>query len=70
MTNGFWLTDAQWERLAPLLPNKPRGVPRADDRTVISGTVHVLRPGCPWPNAPAGYGRPKTLYNRFDRLGW
>ena len=43
MTNGFWLTEAQWERLAPLLPNKPRGVPRADDRRVISGIVHVLR---------------------------
>jgi transposase len=26
MSQGFWLSDAQWERLAPLLPNKPRGV--------------------------------------------
>ena len=69
MTNGFWLTDAQWERLAPLLPNKPRGVPRADDRRVISGIVHVLRSGCPWPHAPAEYGPPKTLYNRFVRWG-
>ena len=24
----FWLSDSQWERLQPLLPDKPRGVPR------------------------------------------
>ena len=28
----FWLSDAQFSRLKPLLPNKPRGVPRVDDR--------------------------------------
>ena len=32
MPEGFWLNDTQWERLAPLLPNKPRGVARVDDR--------------------------------------
>lgn len=35
----FWLSDGQWERLRPLLPNKPREVPRVDDRRVISGIV-------------------------------
>ena len=69
MTNGFWLTDRQWERLKPLLPNKPRGVPRVDDRRVISGIVHVLRSGCPWPHAPSEYGPAKTLYNRYIRWG-
>lgn len=24
MASEFWLTDAQFERLRPLLPNKPR----------------------------------------------
>jgi len=41
----FWLSDLQWARLAPLLPNKPWGVPRVDDRQVVSGIVHVLRSG-------------------------
>jgi transposase len=67
MAEGFWLTDTQWERLAPLLPNKPRGVPRVDDRRVISGIVHVLRSGGRWIDAPAAYGPRKTLYNRFVR---
>ena len=67
MSAEFWLSDRQWRRLEPLLPNKPRGVPRVDDRRVISGIVHVLRSGCRWADAPAAYGPRKTLYNRFVR---
>ena len=57
----FWLSDAQFSRLKPLLPNKPRGVPRVDDRRVISGIVHVLMSGGRWADAPAAYGPTKTL---------
>lgn len=63
----FWLTEAQFERLAPLLPKDTRGVARVDDRRVISGIVHVLQSGCRWRDAPALYGPRKTLYNRFVR---
>lgn len=63
----FWLSDDQFGRLRPLLPNKPRGVPRVDDRRVISGIVHVLQSGCRWSDAPLAYGPRKTLYNRFVR---
>jgi transposase len=64
----FWLTQAQFSRLQPLLPNKPRGVPRVDDRRVISAMVHVIRGGLMWRDAPAAYGPHKTLYNRF--ISW
>ena len=67
MSEGFWLNDEQWQRLAPLLPNKSRGVKRVDDRRVISGIVHVLRSGGRWIDAPGSYGPRKTLYNRFVR---
>ena len=67
MSEGFWLSDTQWRRLAPLLPNKSRGVKRVGDRRVISGIVHVLRSGGRWIDAPPGYGPRKTLYNRFVR---
>lgn len=63
----YWLSEEQFVRLAPLLPNDTRGVPRVDDRRVISGIVHVLRSGCRWKDAPAIYGPHKTLYNRFVR---
>ena len=67
MSSEFWLSDKQWERLRPLLPNKPRGVPRVDDRRVISGIIHVLRAGCPWRDCPREYGPYTTIYNRFHR---
>ena len=63
----FWLADDPFDRLKPLLPNKVRGVPRADDRKVISGIIHVIRYGLKWRDAPACYGPHKTLYNRFVR---
>ena len=67
MAQGFWLSDTQWARLAPLLPNKPRGVPRVDDRRVISGIIVALQSGGRWIDVPAEYGPRKTLYNRFVR---
>ena len=63
----FWLTEAQFERLAPLLPTDTRGKPRVDDRRVISGIIHVLKSGGRWVDAPDVYGPRKTLYNRFVR---
>jgi transposase len=30
------LTDFEWYVIAPLLPNKPRGVRRVDDRRVLN----------------------------------
>lgn len=70
----FWPKDAQFGLLSPLLPNKPRGVPRVDDRRVISGIVNVLKSGERWVDAPSIYGPKKTLYNRFvrwaDKGGW
>lgn len=68
MADGvFWLTEEQFVRLAPHLPTDTRGVPRVDDRRVISGIVHVLQSGCRWRDAPDCYGPRKTLYNRFVR---
>ncbi len=67
MPNHFWLSDRQFARLQPLLPTKVRGVPRVDDRRVISGIIHVLQSGCRWRDAPPAYGPSKTLYNRFVR---
>ena len=37
------LTDFEWRVIEPLLPNKPRGVPRVDDRRVLNGIFWVLR---------------------------
>ena len=39
----YWLSDSQFARIQPLLPNEPRKVPRVADRRVISGIIHVIR---------------------------
>ena len=63
------LTDAQWERLHPLLPpQKPRtGRPANDHRTVLNGILWVLRTGSPWRALPGRYGSWKTAASRFYR---
>ena len=66
MTDHFWLTEAQLSRLKPCFP-RSHGVPRADDRKVVSGIIHVIRNGLRWRDAPEVYGPHKTLYNRFIR---
>ena len=37
------LTEFEWRVIAPLLPNKPRGVLRVDDRRVLNGIFWTLR---------------------------
>ena len=64
---AFWLSEAQFARLAPLLPTDTRGVPRVDDRRVISGIIFVIRNGLRWRDVPPSYGPHKTIYNRFIR---
>ena len=39
------LTDYEWAAIRPMLPNKARGVPRVDDRRVLTGICWVLRSG-------------------------
>ena len=61
------LTDFEWRVIKPILPNRPRGVPRADDRRVLNGIFWVLRSGAPWRDLPERYGPRTTCYNRFVR---
>src|SRR5512140_1575570 len=68
MSNLFWLTDEQMERLKPFFP-KSHGKPRVDDLRVLSGIIFVNRNGLRWCDAPREYGPPKTLYNRWKRWG-
>jgi transposase len=63
----FDLTDFEWSVIEPLLPNKVRGVPRADDRRVLNGIFWRLRTGAPWADIPERYGPHMTCYNRFVR---
>lgn len=63
----YELSDFEWSIIQPLLPNKPRGVPRVDDRKVLNGIYWRLRTGSPWADIPERYGPPTTCANRFRR---
>jgi transposase len=60
-------SDYEWCVINPMLPNKPRGIPRVDDRRVLNGIFWVLRSGAPWRDLPETYGPRTTCYNRFVR---
>src|SRR3954451_16269641 len=63
----FDLTDFEWAGIQPLLPNKPRGVPRVDDRRVLNGIFLRLRAGAPRADGPEDYEPYTTCVNRFNR---
>ena len=63
----YELTDYEWTAIKPMLPNKPRGVPRVNDRRVLNGIFWVLRSGAPWRDLPGAFGPYTTCYNRFVR---
>ncbi len=55
----YELSDYEWTAIKPMLPNKPRGVRRVNDRRVLNGIFWVLRSGvrpgatCQRPLVPA-----------------
>ena len=63
----YQLSDYEWCVINSMLPNKPRGIPRVDDRRVLNGIFWVLRSGAPWRDLPETYGPRTTCYNRFVR---
>jgi transposase len=63
----YALSDCEWSVIKPMLPNKPRGIPRVDDRRVLNGIFWALRSGAPWRALPDIYGPRTTCYNRCVR---
>jgi transposase len=58
---GRLLTDAQWEKIRPLLPKRPPrprgGRPPAPDRKVLEGILWILRSGPRWQDLPTSFPR-------------
>ena len=58
----FLLSMAQMRRIEPFFPLS-HGVPRVDDRRVVSGIIYVIKHGLMWRDAPKDYGPPLTMFN-------
>jgi transposase len=62
------LTDAEWERLKPLLPPAgTRGGRWSEHRMVINGVLYRARTGVPWRDLPERFGPWLTVYKRHRR---
>ena len=67
-TGHMDLTDAQWERIAPLMPT-PRGNCKLTARQALNGWLFITRQGCAWRALPERYGPWFTVYMRGKRGG-
>ena len=61
------LTDAQWNRIEPLVP-RPRSGGRpasVDRREIVNAIFYVVRNGCTWRTLPHAFPRWQTVYHYF-----
>jgi transposase len=63
------LTDDQWNRIAPLLPEHPHspkgGRPWVDDRECLEGILWLLRSGSRWRDMPIDLPSGSTCWRRL-----
>ena len=60
------LSDAQYERIAPLLP-KPRGSLSIPHRQALNALLYMAKEGCTWRGLPEQFGNWHTVYVRLNR---
>ncbi len=65
----YELSEAQWFRIASLVPGKTADPGRtgADNRLFVNGCLWVVRSSAHWCNQPERYGKWKTVHRRFSR---
>ena len=67
--SGPLLTEAQWQKIAPLLPKPPQqrkgGRPWIQNRHVLEGILWILRSGARWQDMPEKFPHPSTCWRRL-----
>jgi transposase len=69
MVARLCLTDAQWARMAPLVPGKAGdpGASGRDNRLFVEAVLWIARTGAPWRDLPAELGHWNSTWRRFAR---
>ena len=66
---GALLTEAQWQKIAPLLPKPPKqrqgGRPWIENRRVLEAILWILRSGARWQDMPEKFPHPSTCWRRL-----
>ena len=69
VSRGSELTDAQWEVIAPLMPQVVgRSRQFRDHRQVVEGIVYRYRCGIAWRDLPERFGPWQTVWKRHERF--
>jgi len=75
--SGALLSEAQWKKIAPLLPKPPKqhkgGRPWIENRGVLEGILWILRSGARWQDLPEKFPHPSTCWRRlrdWEELGF
>ena len=63
------LSDAQRQRIAPLVPGKPGDPGRSgvDNRRFVEAVLWLVRTGSPWRDLPESFGSWNSVFRRFRR---
>jgi putative transposase len=58
VTGRLVLSDAAWERMAPLIIGRPdqKGLTGRDNRMFVEGVLWIVRTGSPWRDLPEAFG--------------
>ena len=67
--NRLVLSDAAWERMAPLIIGRPdqKGSTGRDNRMFVEGVLWIVRTGSPWRDLPEVFGDWNSVFRRFSR---
>jgi transposase len=65
----FVLSDAQWARIAELIPGKTGDPGRSgtDNRLFVEAVLWIVRTSSPWRDLPAAFGHWNSVFRRFRR---
>ena len=63
MKDRLVLTDASWERMAPLIIGRPdqKGSTGRDNRMFVEGVLWIVRTGSPWRDLPEAFGEEQRV---------
>ena len=69
MKERLVLSDATWERMAPLIIGRPdqKGSTGRDNRMFVEGVLWIVRTGSPWRDLPEAFGDWNSVLRRFSR---
>ncbi len=63
------LSDADWDRIEPLIPGRAggHGGVGGDNRRFVNAVRYLAKTGIAWADLPTCYGKPNSVWQRYDR---